>query len=78
MAMTNPAVLLYGNIVEYTQMNNQPSNTPKTGLLGKNSNFKNTKVSSQTEEPPVVRAANYFNKFKEKRNELKNGNNTTT
>ena len=43
MAMTNPAVLLYGNIVEYTQINNQPSNTPKTGLLGKNSNFKNTK-----------------------------------
>ena len=78
MALSNPAPILYQNVLNYIEGKKQIKKTPSTGMMGfsESSNFKTKKTDKNLS--PSERASNYFKILKDKREELKNGDSTRT
>tara|TARA_R100001015_G_C4433555_1_gene29799 strand:+ start:177 stop:413 length:237 start_codon:yes stop_codon:yes gene_type:complete len=78
MALTNPAPVLYQNLLNYIKDKKQTKKAPSTGMMGfsESTGFKTKK--SDSELSPAERAANYFKILKNKREEIKNGDNRRT
>ena len=78
MALSNPAPRLYQNVLNYVEGKKQIKKTPSTGMMGfsESSSFKAKNTNKDLS--PAERAGNYFRILKEKREELKNGNNKRT
>lgn len=78
MALSNPAPILYQNVLNYVEGKKQIKKTPSTGMMGfsESSSFKAKNTNKDLS--PAERAGNYFRILKEKREELKNGNNKRT
>ena len=78
MALTNPAPILYQNMLNYLKSRKTSKKTPSTGMMGFSQlgNLKSTKTDKELS--PAERAVNYFEIIKNKREELKNGDNRRT
>ena len=76
MTLTNPAPVLYQNMINSLKGKKTRKKTPSTGMMGCSElgNLKSTKTDAELS--PAERAANYFEIIKNKREELKNGNTT--
>ena len=78
MPLTNPAPILYQNMLNYIKNKKTTKKTPSTRMMGFSElgNLKSTKKDKELS--PAERAANYFEIIKNKREELKNGDNRRT
>ena len=78
MALTNPAPVLYQNLLNYFKDKKQTKKTPSTGMMGFSASNGFKKKKPDSELSPAERAANYFKILKDKREEIKNGDNRRT
>ena len=67
MALSNPAPILYQNVLNYIEGKKQIKKTPSTGMMGfsESSSFKTKNTNKDLS--PAERASNYFKILKEKR-----------
>ena len=76
MTLTNPAPVLYQNMINNLKGRKTSKKTPSTGMMGFSElgNLKSNKADKELS--PAERSANYFEIIKNKREELKNGDET--